>query len=162
VAATRMHAAAAIEAATSDGYRYRMATAKVLHGWALAAGGSSDEGIAELEDGLALSRETGAHMDDPYHLALLAEASAPAGRSDDAFAALEAARAHAPAGRSFFFASELLRIEGELLLRLGKPEDGDTRLREALRLARTRQSPSLELRAALALAPHLRDDETAL
>ena len=90
IAATRANAQAAMEVATRDGYRYRVAMAMILHGWAVAADGSHEDGIAELERGLELSRETGAHMDDPYYLALLGDACARAGRIDSAWAAVEA------------------------------------------------------------------------
>jgi DNA-binding SARP family transcriptional activator/predicted ATPase len=163
VAAARAHAEAAIEAATRDGYRYRLAMAMILHGWAVAAAGETEQGVAELEDGLELSRATGAHMDDPYYFALLADARARAGRLDAALAAVEAGLAHTPATRGFFFESELRRVEGELLLQLDRRSEAETRLREALALARDRRSPSLELRAALSLAGYLRaeGDESA-
>jgi DNA-binding SARP family transcriptional activator len=156
--ATRTYAEAAIEAATRDGYRYRLAMAMILHGWACAAEGAHEQGIAELEQGLELSRETGARMDDPYHLALLADACTRAGRTDAAWAAVEAGLAHAPPGRTFFFVSELHRLAGELLLRSGRHDEAEARMREALELARRRGSPSLELRAALGLAGRLRSD----
>jgi DNA-binding SARP family transcriptional activator len=152
VEATGAHAEAAIEAATRDGYRYRLAMAAILHGWSLAAGESPEEGIAELEQGLELSRETGAHMDDPYYLALLADASARTGRIDTAAASVEEAFRLAPPGRGFFFESELHRLTGEVLLRLGRGDEAEVPLRQALELARDRGSPSLELRAALSLA----------
>jgi DNA-binding SARP family transcriptional activator/predicted ATPase len=155
-AATRTNAQAAIEAATQDGYRYRLAMATILHGWALAAEGSHEQGIAELEQGLELSRETGAHMDDPYYFALLADACTRAGRVDAAWAAVEAGLGHAPTGRRFFFESELHRLAGELLLLLDRRDEAETRMRAALELARGQGSPSLELRAALSLAGHLR------
>jgi DNA-binding SARP family transcriptional activator len=158
VGATRAFAEAAAEAATRDGYRYRVAMAMVLHGWARAAEGAYEQGIAELEQGLELSRETGARMDDPYNLALLADACARAGRVDAAFAALERARERAPSTRRFFYESELARLSGELLLRQGRGDEAEARLREALALARRHGSPALELRAALSLAGWLRDD----
>jgi predicted ATPase len=132
--------------------------AMILHGWAVAADGSHEDGIAELELGLELSRETGAHMDDPYYLALLGDACARAGRIDSAWAAVEAGLARAPTSRKFFFESELHRLAGELLLRLGTRGEAEKRLREALELARGHGSPSLELRAALSLAGHLRSE----
>ena len=125
VAATRATAQAAMEAAAQDGYRYRLAMATILHGWALAAEGSHEQGIAELEQGLELSRETGAHMDDPYYFALLADAYARAGRIDAAWAAVEAGLGHAPTGRKFFFESELHRLAGELLLRLDRRDEAE-------------------------------------
>ena len=157
-AATRANAQAAMEAAAQDGYRYRLAMAMILHGWALAAEGSHEQGIAELEQGLELSRETGARMDDPYYSALLADACARSGRIDAAWAAVEAALGHAPTGRKFFFESELHRLAGELLLLLDRRDEAEERLREALDVARGQGSPSLELRAALSLAGHLRSE----
>jgi DNA-binding SARP family transcriptional activator/predicted ATPase len=159
VEATRRSAEAAIAASTRDGYTYRLAMAMILHGWALAAAGSHEEGIAELERGLALSRETGARMDDPYYLALLADACARAGRIDEASAAVEGALRLAPSTRRFFFESELARLSGELLLGRGRRGEAEARLRHAIELAHCQGSPSLELRAALSLAAL--GDETA-
>src|SRR5262249_39133761 len=82
VEATCANAEAAMEAAARDGYQYRLAMATILHGWARAAGGLHEEGIAELEQGIDLSRATGAHMDDPYYFALLADAALRTGRVD--------------------------------------------------------------------------------
>jgi predicted ATPase len=129
--------------------------ATILHGWALAAEGAHADGVAELERGLALSRETGASMDDPYYLALLGDACMRAGRLDEAWLAVEDGLSRAPTGRRFFFESDLHRLAGELLLRLGRREESEARLRHALELARGQGSPSLELRAALSLADHL-------
>ena len=156
IGATRVTARAAMEAATQDGYGYRLAMATILHGWALAAEGSHEQGITELEQGLQLSRETGAHMDDPYYFALLADACMRAGRNEAAWAAVEAGLGHAPPGRRFFFESELHRLAGEILLHLDRRDEAETRMREALELARGQGSPSLELRAALSLADYLR------
>jgi predicted ATPase len=107
-------------------------------------------------------------MDDPYYLALLGDACARAGRTDSAWAAVEAGLARAPTSRKFFFESELHRLAGELLLRLGtrgEAETGEYQVqpfcndrREALNMARGHGSPSLELRAALSLARHLRSE----
>jgi ATP/maltotriose-dependent transcriptional regulator MalT len=156
VAATRTTAEAAIEAVTESGYAYRIAMGTILNGWALAAEGSYEQGIAELERGLELSRKTGARMDDPYFLALLADACMRAGQLHRASAAVETGLAHMARGRRFFIECELHRLAGELLLRFERLDDGETRLRKALRLARAQRSPSLELRAALSLANHLR------
>jgi predicted ATPase len=126
--------------------------ATILRGWARAAGGSHEEGIAELEQGFELSRATGAHMDDPYYFALLADACLRAGRIDETRAAVDAALEHAPAGRRFFFESELLRLEGDLLLRLDRADEAEARLRTAIERARGQNARSLELRAALSAA----------
>ena len=155
-AATRATAEAAIAAATEAGYVYRVAMATILNGWALAAEGSHEHGIAELERGLDLSRETGARMDDPYYVALLADARLRAGRFDLALAAVEAGLADLASARRYFFESELHRLAGEALLRLEQPEEAETRLHRALQLARAQRSLSLELRSALSAATFLR------
>jgi DNA-binding SARP family transcriptional activator len=155
-AATRATAEAAIAAATEGGYVYRVAMATILNGWALAAEGSHEHGIAELERGLNLSRETGARMDDPYYVALLADARLRAGRFDLALAAVEVGFADLASGRRYFFESELHRLAGEALLRLEQPEEAETRLHKALELARAQRSLSLELRSALSAATFLR------
>jgi predicted ATPase len=152
VEAAGANAEAAMEAAARDGYQYRLAMATVLHGWARAAGGRHEQGLAELEQGLELSRATGAHMDDPYYFALLADAALRAGRIDAAGAAVEEALARAPRGRRFFFESELHRLEGELLVRLDRPDEAEVRMRTALERARAQNARSLELRAALSVA----------
>ena len=144
-----------MEAATEDGYPYRIAMARIMLGWALAAAGSHEPGIAEMRRGLELSYQTGAHMDDPYYLALLADAHARAGQIAEAWAVVEAGLALAPAGRGFFFESELHRTAGQLLLLQGHPDEAQSRMHEALEMTRSQGSPSLELRAALTLARHL-------
>jgi predicted ATPase len=129
--------------------------AQIMLGWAMAASGSHEPGIAELRRGLELSNETGAHMDDPYYLALLADAHTRAGQIDAAWAAVETGLALAPAGRGFFFESELHRTAGQLLVLQGHRDEAQSRMHEALEVARSQGSPSLELRAALPLARHL-------
>jgi DNA-binding SARP family transcriptional activator/predicted ATPase len=150
--ATRANAQAAMEAASRDGYQYRFAMATILHGWAVAAEGSHEQGIAELERGFELSRETGAHMDDSYYFALLADACTRAGGIDAASAAVEAGLAQASPGRRFFFESELHRMAGELLLRRGRHDEGEVRMRRALELAQGQNARSLELRIAVSMA----------
>jgi tetratricopeptide (TPR) repeat protein len=130
--ATRANAQAAMEAASRDGYLYRLAMATILHGWALAGEGSYEQGITELEQGFELSRKTGALMDDPYYFALLADACTRAGRIDAAWSAVEAGLGDAPAGRKFFFESELHRLAGELLARLDRRDEAEARMRNAL------------------------------
>ena len=56
--------------------------------------------------------------------------------------------------RGTFFAPEILRLEGELLLKQEQPafDEAKRRFHEAIELARGREEKSLELRAAMSLA----------
>jgi predicted ATPase len=155
--ATLAGAEAALQVATEDGYVYRAAMATILRGWALAAAGQHDEGVAELESGLALSAATGARMDDPYYFGLLGEARLRAGRHEAAAEALAAALDAAPHSRQFFYEPEIHRLRGEVALAT-EPTGSSTALEcftRALELARNQGAKPLELRAALSAAPLL-------
>ena len=101
--------------------------ATILRGWALAAAGRHDEGVAELESGLALSAATGARMDDPYYFGLLGEARLRAGKQAAAAEALAAALDAAPHGRQFFYEPEIHRLRGEVAL-AAEPSDSTAAL----------------------------------
>jgi pimeloyl-ACP methyl ester carboxylesterase/tetratricopeptide (TPR) repeat protein len=156
VGATGERAAAAIEAASQLGFTYWRAPACVLHGWARALGGDADGGLAEIREGIQVSRGLGARMDDAFYLAVLAGAAARNGRRDVALEALDEA-CDAAGARLFFFASELRRLRGELL----DGADGERLLRDALGIAEELESPSLRLRAATSLARRTRAAEDA-
>jgi class 3 adenylate cyclase/alpha-beta hydrolase superfamily lysophospholipase/tetratricopeptide (TPR) repeat protein len=151
--------AAAIDAGVELGFTYWLAMARVLHGWARAAAGDPEQGLTELRAGIAASRGLGARMDDGFYLALLADAAARNGLREIALEALDEAAA-AVDSRSFFFASELRRMRGELT----DADEGERVLREALAIADELDSPSLRLRAATSLArrTHAIDDAAAV
>lgn len=62
---------------------YWEAWAQIVEGWALAAGGEHDHGIAELTEGIERYTATGSRLILPYAQALLADACWRAGRIED-------------------------------------------------------------------------------
>jgi predicted ATPase/DNA-binding winged helix-turn-helix (wHTH) protein len=150
----RARAAAAVALAEPQGYVYHSAAATVLEGWALAALGQPEPGIREIQRGLAACRATGAVVDHPYFLALLADACRRAGRLAEGLEVLEEACSLAHASRGFFYEAELHRLRAALLLR-SQPNDDDreaeTGFLQALELAGKQGARSLELRAAMSL-----------
>jgi DNA-binding SARP family transcriptional activator len=149
--ATLEWAEAAVASAQVRGFRYRAAMGRILRGWALAAQGSTDAGIAELRGGIELARATGARMDDPYFLGMLADACALAGQHEEAMAAIDEALERVRDSRRYFYEAELHRLRGEVLLGSGRRDDGETSLEQALQLAERQGSAALELRAAVSL-----------
>jgi adenylate cyclase len=147
---------ATIELATRQGFRYRVATGMIARGWALARLGHGAEGIAELHRGLAVYRESGARMERPYYLALLAEACGDHGRPEDGLRAVDEGLAMIPSGRSFFYEAELHRLRGVLLLQLGgeagSPSEIEACFRRALEVATRQQAETLTQRSARSLA----------
>ena len=149
----------AIEAGARGGLTLRLAAGVILRGWARAALGDVEQGVAEIERGIELSRSTGARMDDAYYLGLLADASTRAGRGAEARVALDEALEVVHGSRAFFYEAELHRLRGELLIAAGEHADGEAAVRDALEIARRQGARSLELRAALSLARLGREKE---
>jgi tetratricopeptide (TPR) repeat protein len=157
------HAEATLRLATEQGYPYRRATGTMLRGWAAAVPAGGDDaaaGLDELSRGLDAYRDTGAAMDLPYFLALLADLLIRAGRFDDASSALDEARA-IPRGRGYYYEPELLRLRAEVLFGQGHADLAKEAGRRAIEVARSQQARSLELRAALSALDHAGDDAEA-
>jgi predicted ATPase/DNA-binding winged helix-turn-helix (wHTH) protein len=150
--------------AAEQGFLFWSAGGAILHGWALVEMGSPAEGIAELRQGLAAWQASGAGVNQPYYLALLAEALDHMGQAEEGLAALGEALELARATGEHYYEAELHRLQGELLLRhataggrrtKGSPpqapsarREAEACFREAITLARQQRAKALELRAA--------------
>jgi class 3 adenylate cyclase/predicted ATPase len=154
VAAAHAQAAAALTLATAQGFVQRVAWSTVLHGWALAMQGQSEAGLAAMRQGLAAELATGATLWQPYFLGLLAEAYGAGGHPDEGLAALAEALAVMDTTELRYYAAELSRLKGALLLQQAVPDaaQAETCFQQALDVARQQQAKSFELRAATSLA----------
>jgi predicted ATPase len=177
--ATLEHVEAGLVLATEHGFPYLSAVGTVLQGWGRARAGTVEEGLAQMRQGLAALRATGAELLRPYLLALLAEACARGGQIEAGLGALEEALVAADQHAERFYEAELHRLKGELLLRKWReaetnPAPSDLQPRQAasgetagwaplqreaeacfqsaLALARRQRAKLLELRAALSLS----------
>jgi predicted ATPase len=134
----------------------REAQGTILRGWALAAQGQREEGSAQIRQGLAAFRATGAELNRTYYLALLAEAYGQAGQTNEGLHVLSEALTGVHSGRERWWEAELYRLRGELLLQAGcgvqnAAWTAEESFRQALDTARRQQAKSLELRAAMSL-----------
>jgi len=147
----------------THGLVQRRAQILAVHGWALAAEGQLDEGIAALRNALAEYRATRAELARPNYLGMLAEAYTAMGRLEDGLAALTEALTAATRTSQRAIEPELHRLRGELLLR--RPATSSTGpeaeacFHQAFQLARDQGGRSFELRAAMSLARYWRDHE---
>ena len=121
--------------------------------------GQTEEGIAQLRQGMAAWRATGAEIARPLWLAFLAEAYGKAGQAAEGLTVLAEARALVHKTDERVWEAELYRLTGELLLAQEdtqdqgqKVEEVETCFRQALDIARHQQAKSLELRAAMSLS----------
>jgi predicted ATPase len=167
---------------SEQGFPYWLATGTILRGWALAEQGQGEEGIAQMRQGLTASRATGAEVNRPYYLALLAEAYGKAGQAEEGLTVLAEALTLVDKTGERMYEAELYRLKGTLTLQskasLGQvsgksqasqEQFGDTDPRpltpdppaeaeaeacfhKAIEIARKQQAKSLELRATVSLS----------
>ena len=119
VLAAHAQAAAAMTLATEQGFASWVARGTVLHGWALAMQGQGEAGLAAMRQGLAADLATGATLYQPYFLGLLAEAYGAGGHPDEGLTALAEALAVMDTTELRYYAAELYRLKGALLLAAG-------------------------------------------
>jgi predicted ATPase len=159
---TQEWAEAAITLAAEHGFTVLLAQGTIYRGWALAeqyaepAAGQEqrEEGITQMQQGLAAWRATGAKVFRPYGLALLAEASAKLARHEAGLTLLAEALKMTNDTEERRWDAELYRLKGELLRARATEQDteAETCFRQALDIARHQQAKSWELRAATSLA----------
>jgi predicted ATPase/DNA-binding winged helix-turn-helix (wHTH) protein len=141
-----------VAVATEQGLPFYHAWGAIFRGRAKVDDDDVAEGIVLLREGVAAYRATGAVMWLPHFIALLAEAHAVAGQVEEAVMLLdEALRAGERTGERWF-AAELNRQKGALLLRQGRAEAAEELYLKALGIARKQEAKLWELRAATSLA----------
>ena len=91
---TQERAAAAINLSKEQGFAQWMAIGSMQHGWALVQQGQAQEGMAQLSHGLLTYCATGAEVQRPHFLALLAEAHGTLGEPEAGLAVLAEALVH--------------------------------------------------------------------
>jgi predicted ATPase len=144
----------AVGIAAEHGFRRHAALGPILRGWAQSVTGHAGEGIPQICQGMNAYRELGMAMEEPYFLALLAEAQASEGLIEAALATLAEALVALPSGRDFFYKAEIYRLQGEFLRQQPVSDEREIEncFQQALDIARQQQARSLELRAAMSLS----------
>src|SRR5262244_2953968 len=146
---------ALVSLAAEQRFPYWLELGTILGGWALSQQGQAAAGIAQMHQGLAAYRATGAELFRTYWLALLAEAYGTAGQVQEGLQVLDEALALVDQNGERFWEAELYRRKGELLLQSGvwgAEQEAEVCLQQALAVARRQQAKALELRAALSLS----------
>ena len=129
----------------------------VFRGWAKIQNGDVAEGISLLRSGLTAYRAPGTEMFIPHIIALLAAAYEIAGQAEEALALLDDALQLVERTGERWFAAELNRHKGQLLLRQRHTAAAEELYRKALGIAEEQGAKLWELRAAVSLARLCRD-----
>jgi len=141
-------------------FAFYLAMGTILRGWALVERGQGEEGIAQMRQGIAGHRATGAELVQSYFLTLLAEGYGKVGQIEVGLTVLAEALSVVNRIGERFYGAEIYRLKGEIVLMQAvevglKPtptEEAETCFRQAVDIARQQSAKSLELRAVMSLS----------
>jgi predicted ATPase len=166
-------AEAEIALCTEQGFALFVAHGTLQRGWAWTEQGQGEEGIAQIQQGLAAWRATGAEVERPYILARLAEAYGKVRQPEEGLTVLAEALVTVEKTEERFYEAELYRLKGELTLQKFQgpsskfqvppsPQplisnthaeaEAEACFLKAIEIAQRQQAKSLELRATISLA----------
>jgi predicted ATPase len=152
VQTTQEIAESLIRLSTVQRFPYYSALGTICRGWALAEQGQAKEGMAQMHQGLADYRSTGAGLAYSFWLAMLAQACGKIGQTEEGLDLLAEALATADQNGEHFYEAEIHRLKGELLLMQGETEaEVEKHYRRAIEVARQQGARSWELRATMGL-----------
>jgi predicted ATPase len=154
VLAVHEQAEAAVALSTKQGFTLWGALGASVQGWALAVQGQGEEGLAQICQGIATARSTGAVVAVPYLCTVLADVCDHLGHPEDGLQALAEAHTLVEQHEERWWEAEVCRLRGVVLLRQPgtPPAEAETWLQRALDVARRQEAKSLELRTATSLA----------
>jgi predicted ATPase len=168
--AAQEHAETAVGLCSQHGFPFFLGLATIMLGWARAEQGHTEEGIAQMRQGIADYQATGAELPKPRIIALLAEALGKVGQPEEGLNVLAEALAVVNKNGERDYEAELYRLKGELILQQFKVQGStfqatDPRLLtpdsqgeaeacflKAIEIAQKQQAKSWELRASTSLA----------
>jgi predicted ATPase len=154
VPAVHEQAEATVALATEQGFPQWAALGTILRGWALAMQGQGEERMAQVRQGIAAWRATGAVVHIPYFCTVLADVCDHLGHTADGLQVLAEAHTLVEQHEERYWEAEVSRLRGILLLRQAGTSqvEAETWLQRALDVARRQQAKALELRAATSLS----------
>jgi len=154
VSAVHEHAEATVALATEQGFALWAAMGTSVRGWALAMQGQGEAGMAQVRQGVAAWRTTGATLHVLFLCTVLAEVCDHLGHPEEGLQALTEAHTLMEQHEERYWEAEVARLQGVLLLRQTGPQQAEAEawLQRALDVARRQEAKSLELRAAMSLA----------
>jgi predicted ATPase len=141
-----------VAVATEHGFPHWRAQGTIYRGWVRIKNGDVTEGMSLLRSGSTAYSASGAELLVPHYIALLAAACEIAAQVEEGVALLDDALQVVERTGERWFAAELCRQKGELLLRQGHADAAEELYHKALSIAEEQEAKLWELRAAASLA----------
>jgi predicted ATPase len=140
--------------AVAEHFPVYQAGAALLGGWLLAEQGQVAAGIAQMRQGLASWRATGAEAAATLYTGLLAQAYGRAGQVAEGLRHVDGALNLVVRSGQRFWEAELHHLRGQLLAQAGSAQEAEaaTCYQRAVEIARSQDNRAVELRAATSLA----------
>ena len=153
------HAEALVGFSNQHGMEWWWAMGIFFRGWTRWYAGEREAGLDDMRQGMALSRQHGLMSAPPFFQALILEAEAGEGRTDEALAMVSDLLAEIELSGEHWMKAETQRQRGSLLRRGGAENFAQTEAAflTALDTARRQKARVFELRAALDLAKLYKD-----
>jgi predicted ATPase len=165
----QQRAEALIALCNEQGFLAFLEGAIIWRGWALAEQGQTEDGIQQIQEGMAAARATGMELFRPHFLALLAEAYGKTGQVEEGLIALAEALVAVNKTGERLYEAELYRLKGALTLQKfqvlgskfqespksevrGPESEAEECFLKAIEIARRQSAKSLELRAVMSLS----------
>jgi class 3 adenylate cyclase/predicted ATPase len=146
-----------VAVAADQGFAFWRAYGMICRGWVRVKKGDLQEGISLLRSGLIAYRASGAETYMPHHVALLARALEIERQIDEVLILLDDALQIIERTGERWFAAELYRHKGRLLLQQGHADTAEELYYKALSIAREQEAKLWELRASVSFARLRRD-----
>jgi predicted ATPase len=146
-----------VAVATEQGFPHWRAQGEIYRGWVKVKSGDVTEGMSLLRSGSTAYRASGVALFVPHYFDLLAAACEIAGQIEEGLTLLDDALRIVERTGERWFAAELNRHKGQLLLRQGHSEGAEELYRKALDIAEEQEARLWKLRAAASLARLRRD-----
>ena len=140
--------------AREHGFPFWLAEARMMDGWAQCEQGAACAGLAQLQQGFTEFLDTGALMDRPRWLSVLAEAHARCNQPDAGLRALTEGLIVVDETGERFYEARLLGLLGDILFLRGglnAERDAETAYLKSLKVARQQGAKVWELRTATSL-----------
>jgi TOMM system kinase/cyclase fusion protein len=152
--AAQQCADASLHLATEQGFPLYAARGAMVRGWARVQQGQPEAGMAQMHQSLHALGGIGHELARLWALALLAEGHGAMGQPEAGLTVLAEALSLVESGGERFYAAELHRLKGELLLQqsLDNAIVAESCFHQAISIAQNQQAKTLELRAATSLA----------
>jgi class 3 adenylate cyclase/predicted ATPase len=145
---------ASMQVNEAQGFPMLVGFNQVLWGWTLAMQGQTEDGLTQIQQGLANNRSTGHAVFYPWGLTCLAEVYGQAGQSGAALTVVAEALTVIDTTEERLWEAELHRLKGALLLQQTSDNatEAEVCFHHAISIAQSQQAKSWELRAATSLA----------